>query len=90
MKAYEMIIENGVYDNQVYKVVRPAHNEKQLKVRYGGNGEFVRIKDVTEFYQIDLDALRRTLTGKQTGIFGEVETDIIVSLVQQMYDNTCC
>lgn len=88
MKAYEMIIENGVYDTLVYKEIRPAKDVKQLKEIYGGNGEFVRIKDVTEFYPIDLDALRKTLTGKQTGTFGEVETDIIVSLVGRLYDNT--
>lgn len=86
MKAYEMIIENGVYDSTVYKCVRPAKDVKQLKEIYGGNGEFVRVKDVTEFYPIDLDALRKVLTGKQTGTFGEVETDIIISLVSR-YDN---
>lgn len=87
MRAYEMIIENGVYDTTVYKAIRPAKDVKQLKQIYGGNGEFVRIKDVTEFYPIDLDTLRRVLTGKEAGKFGEVETDIIVSLVLSLYDN---
>lgn len=83
MKAYEMIIDDG----HVFKCVRPAKDVKQLKDIYGGNGEFVRIKDVTEEYGIDVDYLRRVLSGQTMGHFGEVETDIICSLVQHCYDN---
>lgn len=84
MKAYEMIIDGG---EQVFKCVRPAKDIKQLKYIYGGNGEFVRIKDVTNDYPIDVDYLRDVLTGKHNGHFGEVETDIICSVIQRTYDN---
>ncbi len=83
MKAYEMIIDDG----HVFKCVRPAESVKQLKYIYGGNGEMVRIKDVTEEYPLDLDYLRKVLRGQANGHFGEVETDIICSLVQRLYDN---
>ncbi len=84
MKAFEMIIEDG---NHVFKCVRPAKDIKQLKYIYGGNGDFVRIKDVTAEYGIDLDYLRKVLTGQANGHFGEIETDIICALVQRCYDN---
>lgn len=84
MKAYEMIIEDREH---VFKCVRPAENVKQLKTIYGGNGDFVRIKDVTEQYPIDVDIIRNVLQGRRAGTFGEIETDIICSLIQRLYDN---
>ena len=84
MRAYEMIIDSK---DSVFKCVRPAENVKQLKYIYGGNGEMVRIKDVTEEYGIDLSYLRDVLTGKRGGHFGEIETDLIISIVQRCYDN---
>lgn len=84
MRAYEMIIDSK---DSVFKCVRPAKDVKQLKYIYGGNGEMVRIKDVTEEYGIDLSYLRNVLTGKCNGHFGEIETDLIISIVQRCYDN---
>ena len=77
MRAFEMIIEDR---DDVYKLVRPAKSEKQLKEIYGGNGEFVRIKDVTEDTIICLKNLRETL--EKAG-YGKNETDIIVSMIQK-------
>lgn len=79
-----MIIEDK---DHVFKCVRPAKDVQQLKQIYGGNGEFVRIKDVTEEYPLDMDYLRKVLQGQSMGHFGEVETDIICALVQRLYDN---
>ncbi len=84
MKAFEMIIEDREH---VFKCVRPARNVNELKKIYGGNGDFVRIKDVTQEYPLDVDYLRRVLRGETIGHFGETETDIICALVQRMYDN---
>lgn len=83
MKAYEMIIDGG---ESVSKYIRPAKNVKQLKYIYGGNGEMVRIKDVTKDFPIDLDYLHKVLRGQTQGHFGEVETDIICSIIQREYD----
>lgn len=77
-----MIIEDG---ENVFKAVRPANNIKELKSIYGGNGDFVRIKDVTTDYPIDTDYLRRVLTGREFGHFGEAETDIICALIGQLF-----
>ena len=74
-KAYEMIIEDGM---TVFKCVRPSESEKQLRSTYGGNGEFVRVKEVTKDYPINLEHLRRTL--ERAG-YGEPEIDIIVTMV---------
>lgn len=84
MKAYEMIIDGG---ENVFKCVRPAKDVKQLKDIYGGNGEMVRIKDVTEEYGIDISYLHDVLIGKCNGHFGEVETDIICTVLSRCYDN---
>ncbi len=79
-KAYEMIIESGM---DVYKMVRPADNEKKLRSIYGGNGDFVRIKEVTKDYPIDLGKVRDALYKAQ---FGEPEADIIISILQEGYE----
>lgn len=84
MKAFEMIIEDG---ERVFKCVRPAKDINQLKQIYGGNGDFVRIKDVTQEYPLDVDYLHKVLRGETVGHFGEPETDIICALVQRLYDN---
>ncbi len=82
MKLYEMIIEDG---ENVFKAIRPANSIKELKYIYGGNGEFVRIKEVTSDYPIDTEYLRRVLTGRENGHFGEIETDIICALVGRLF-----
>lgn len=84
MKAYEMIIDGG---ENVFKCVRPAKDVKQLKYIYGGNGEMVRIKDVTEEYGIDVSYLHDVLVGKRNGHFGEIEADIICTVLSRCYDN---
>ena len=84
MKAFEMIIEDG---ERVFKCVRPAKDINQLKQIYGGNGDFVRIKDVTQEFPLDVDYLRKVLRGETVGHFGEHETDIICALVQRLNDN---
>lgn len=79
MKAFEMIVKDG---NHAYVMTRPGKDKKSIMHRYSGNGEFVRVQDVTEETPISLDKVRNAL--KLAG-FGEVEQDIIVSLVQE-YD----
>ncbi len=84
MKIYEMIIDDG---EQVFKAIRPAQNIKSLKAQYGGNGEFVRIKDVTEEWitgghlctESGIDFLIKTLQKAQYGI---QEIEIISSLIR--------
>ena len=83
MKLFEMIIKDG---ENAYVITRPAKDLKHLKSMYSGNGEFVRIKDVTEEWKDRLllsadgiDTMQRTL--KLAG-YEQMERDIIVSLLQ--------
>ena len=76
MKIYEMIIDDN---KSVFKCVRPAETKTALKKMYSGNGEFIRIKDVTEEQRINLDKLYDTL---KKANYKEEEIDIIVSTLQ--------
>jgi hypothetical protein len=70
-KIYECIIDDG---NAIYKEFIPADNKKKMLNQWGGNGNFIRIKDVTEEYPISLDCVMKAL--KAAG-FGHIECDII-------------
>lgn len=80
-KMYEMIIDDG--DN-VYKVTRAAKGLNDLKARYGGNGEFVRIKDVTNSVSISCNRLHAALNAAG---FSESERESIVSIIDENYAN---
>lgn len=82
MKAYEMIVDDG---QNVYKVTRAAKNLKELKSVYGGNGEFVQIKEVTDEVKIDTTMLYESLL--KSG-FGMLETLLIVDTLKANYSNT--
>lgn len=47
MKLFECIIDDG---NNVFKSKVAARNKKELLSVYGGNGDFVKIKDITNEY----------------------------------------
>lgn len=79
--AYEMIIDDK---EMVFKTVRAKENIKKLKEVYGGNGEFVRIRDVTEEFKIDLQKVANALLKAN---FGEIEKDIIISILEN-YKNS--
>jgi len=79
-RMFEVIMDAG---DHVFKTSRIALDEKDFESVYGGNGEIVRIRDVTEDYPISEYALRRALEGK----FGEAETEAIVHLLISGYAN---
>ena len=74
-----MIINDG---EKVFKVCRGAKSVAALKKEYGGNGEFVRVKDVTEAFPISEEHLRVALRG-----WGEEERELIVGLLRNNYEN---
>lgn len=47
MKLFECIVYDG---KNVFKTLTAAKNRKSLIDEYGGNGDFVKIKDVTAEY----------------------------------------
>ena len=81
-KMFEMVIDDG---KDVFKVTRMAESQEDIEKRYGGNGEFVRIKDVTDDYPISEYKLHTALSAAG---FGEAERESIVSLLRQEYSNT--
>ena len=80
-RMYEAIIDDG---EQVFKASRIALDENDLKSRYGGNGEFVRITDVTEDFPISENTVRSAL---EAAGFGEAEREAVVSLLISGYAN---
>lgn len=47
MKLFECIVDDG---KEVFKTLTAAKSRKALIDVYGGNGDFIRIKDVTAEY----------------------------------------
>lgn len=81
-KMYEMILDDG---QNIIKVVCPALSVKDLKKQYSGNGEFVRIKEVTENYPLSITNIMISL--REAG-YGEIEREAIARIIRDEYENT--
>mgnify|MGYP000880604981 CR=1 FL=1 len=77
MKIYEVILEGG---NDVFKTLIPAKSTKDVKKQVQGNGEIVKIKDVTYKYPISIDFIRNELRGK----LGYEELTIVLRILQNI------
>lgn len=79
MKLFECIIDDG---KNVYKNLCTAKSKKELLNVYGGNGDFIKIKDITNEYfdETSAEELRNDL--KKAG-WGEGETRLIVALLEE-------
>lgn len=79
MKLFECIIDDG---KDVYKSLCTAKSKKELLNAYGGNGDFIKIKDITNEYfdETSAEELRNDLI--KTG-WGEGETKLIVALLEE-------
>ena len=80
-----MIIDDGT---QINKSVRPAKDLRTLKGIYGGNGEFIRIKDVTNewtnkymFSDVGKNQMYDTL---KRANYGNDEINIILALMDEI------
>lgn len=82
MKLFECIIDDG-WD--VFKSMLAAEDEETLLKIYGGNGEFVRIKDVTCNHLTDEspELLAKSL---KSGGWGKAEIALIVALLRRHID----
>lgn len=83
MKAFEMIIKDGC---DAFLCVRPSKDEESLRQQFGGNGEFVRVRDVTQEFDIDLFHVESAL--KRSGDFNKSQIELIIALLQYNYENT--
>lgn len=79
MKLYKCILDDG---HDVYWILAAVKNRKQLLDRYGGNGTFEKITDVTGEYFTDgtVDKLNDDLCRMN---WGEGERRLICALVEE-------
>lgn len=78
MKVFKAYIEDG---RDVYRIIRPAESLNKFKSMYGGNGDFVKIEDITDTrYLLDMQHLRQVLD--RFSDFGEDEKDLIIATLQ--------
>lgn len=84
MRLYECIVDDG---HDVFRSLLPAKSKKELLSKYGGNGEFVRIKDITSghFTDSSVELLNDNLARAGWGIG---ERAIICALLQDHIDRT--
>lgn len=66
MKLFECIIDDGT---DVYKSLCTAKSKKELLDVYGGNGDFIKIKDITNEYfdETSAEELRNDLKKSRLG-----------------------
>lgn len=81
MKVYECIIDDGM---NVFKATTVSKDKSTMLKEYGGNGEFVKIKDVTKDYKINIDDVRSALTIDN---FGKTEIDLIIRILETQKEN---
>lgn len=79
MKLFECIVDDG---SNVFKTTTPAQNKKELLSIYGGNGDFISIKDVTKNY-LNMDSLTRINDDLAKMNWGETERKLIVALIER-------
>ena len=64
----------------IFKVAVPAKSEKAARDFVQGNGEIIKIKDVTEEWPISLDKISLALKRAE---FGEIEIQFITRCLQE-------
>lgn len=82
MKLFECIVDDG---RVVFKSMLAAEDEETLLEIYGGNGEFVRIKDVTDDYLTE-GSPHLLAENLRTIGWGEAEIALIVALLRRHID----
>lgn len=84
MKLFECVVNDGI---NIFKSLGTAKSKKEFKEVYGGNGEFLSIKDVTSEYftEESPDLLNKHLL--RMG-WGEAERLIICGLLQEHIEKT--
>ena len=81
-KMYEIIIDDGT---NVYKHHGVYKSEEEAREAATGNGEVIRIKDVTDDYPLPAAKIYTTLKNAN---FGDIEANAIYSFVSRLYANS--
>ena len=79
MKLFECIIDDGA---DVFKTLIAAKNKKAMLEKYGWNGNFEKIKDVTKHYFTDGTVSQLEDDLRLRG-WGDGEIKLICALVQE-------
>lgn len=85
MKLFEVIFDNG---EDVYKEYGCAKNKKEFIKRYGGNGEFVRLEDVTKRY-LNFDSVSVLDRDLRNAGWGKAERTILCELLMEHLEKNC-
>ena len=78
MKKYLVYMDDG---HNCFKLAIPADSVKAAKKYVAGNGEIIKVTDVTEDYPISVEKVGEALL--KAG-FGEYETDFITRALTQI------
>ena len=81
MKMYEMIIDDGV---DIHKICRLGKSQKDIMARFSGNGEFLRVREVTEDFSINVYSIMAAL---KDGGFGVTECELVRDCLTACYSN---
>lgn len=72
---YNVYLDAGYDDDDVYKIVVPAENEEEAAKYCEGNGEIIAVKENKTHKDIDISALADCLRKNE---WNKTEIDIIV------------
>lgn len=72
MKKFMAYLDDG---ENCYKIAVPAESIKDAKVFVEGNGEIIKVVDVSDSFSISAEKVAEVLT---SGGFSQVEVDFIV------------
>lgn len=77
LRKFMVYLDGG---NDCFKIAVPAKNKKEAVKFCEGNGDLIKVTDVTEEYPIDLS---RVYTALLSAGFGQAETDFITRTLQE-------
>lgn len=78
MKLFRVYVDDG---SQVFKTFSAAKSKKAMIERDGGNGEFVKIEDVTQEFLCEGSAERCYADLRRAG-WGNAEATLIAELIR--------
>lgn len=81
-QIYKVYLEDKT---NIYSVIVPAKSKKEATEYCRGNGELVKIKDITDDTPISVSSVYDALTSAN---FGQDEIDIVCRLIQNNLKNT--
>lgn len=79
MKIFKCAMDDGY---GISESIIVSKNKKTMLKEYGGNGEFLKITDVTNDYKIDMEYLERNL---MIADFGRIERTLILELLEEHF-----